>query len=78
MGPRMPLVQIIGVVVLLLGESVLSMIGVGMVLAEVRLLLLMVLAVALGYLSLMQRRPELAAVRERNGEDAWFEHERGA
>lgn len=58
MSLRMPLVQIILLIVGLLVCSVLPITGLAAVLAEVRLLLVMVLGVAVLYLGLLLRRGE--------------------
>lgn len=82
MSLRMPLVQIILLIVGLLVASVLPITGLSVVLAEVRLLLVLVLGVALLYLGLMLRQGghSLMPVVV---EDAWLdeplrERERGA
>lgn len=56
MSLRMPLVQIILLIVGLLVASFLSITGLSVVLAEVRTLLVMVLGVAVLYLGLMLRQ----------------------
>jgi hypothetical protein len=82
MSLRMPLVQIILLIVGLLVCSALPITGLAVVLADVRLLLLMVLGVAALYLGLMLRRGEQALMPV-VVDDSWLddrvhEAERGA
>lgn len=82
MSLRMPLVQIILLIVGLLVTSVLPITGLSVVLAEVRLLLMLVLGVALLYLGLMLRQGAHSLMPV-VVEDAWLEEplrerERGA
>lgn len=81
MSLRMPLVQIILLIVGLLVCSVLPISGLAVVLAEVRLLLVMVLGVAVLYLGLLLHRGEHELVPV-VVEDTWIddrinERERG-
>lgn len=82
MSLRMPLVQIILLIVGLLVASVLPITGLSVVLAEVRTLLVMVLGVALVYLGLMLRQGGQSlmpvVVEDRWLDEQLHERERGA
>lgn len=62
MSIRTPIIQINGLILALLIASFLPVPMLGIVLAEVRLLLVMVLGVALTYTGVLLRRQELLAV----------------
>lgn len=62
---RTPLVQIMLLIVGLIVTSFLPIVGLAAALAEVRLLLLMVLGVAIMYAGVLQRRGEPGLLRQR-------------